>query len=48
MEEWLRGRTGKEALLSQAGAFEDDAEDFAELRAAIYHDRGCPDAEEGP
>jgi len=28
--------TSKQILLSQAGAFEDDQEDLAELRAAIY------------
>jgi hypothetical protein len=48
IQDWLRGRTGKEALLSQAGAFEDDAEDLAELRAAIYRDRGRSEVEEGP
>lgn len=47
IQEWLRGRSGKEVLLSQAGAFEDDAEDLAELRASIYRDRGRPEAEEG-
>ena len=45
--EWLRGRSGKEVLLSQAGAFEDDAQDLAELRASIYRDRGRPEADEG-
>ena len=40
--------SSKEALLSQAGAFEDDAEDLAELRAAIYRDRGRSEVEEGP
>jgi len=47
IQEWLRGRSGKEVLLSQAGAFEDDAEDLAELRASIYRDRGRPEVEEG-
>ena len=47
IQEWLRGRSGKEVLLSQAGAFEDDAEDLAELRSAIYRDRGRSEAEEG-
>jgi excisionase family DNA binding protein len=46
IQEWLRGRSGKEVLLSQAGTFEDDLEDLAELRAAIYRDRGRPEAEE--
>ncbi len=45
--EWLRGRSGKEVLLSQAGAFEDDAEDLEELRATIHRDRGRPEVEEG-
>ena len=47
LQEWLRGRSGKEVLLSQAGAFEDDAQDLAELRASIYRDRGRPEVEEG-
>lgn len=47
IQEWLRGRSGKEVLLSQAGAFEDDAEDLAELRASIYRDRGRPEVAEG-
>ncbi len=46
LEEWLRGPFGKEALLSQAGAFEDDKEDLAQLRASIYRDRGRPEVEE--
>lgn len=47
IQEWLRGRSGKEVLLSQAGAFEDDTEDQAELRASIYRDRGRPEVDEG-
>ncbi|MCY2987405.1 MAG: helix-turn-helix domain-containing protein [Planctomycetota bacterium] len=47
IQEWLRGRSGKEVLLSQAGAFEDDAGGLAELRAAIYRDRGRSEIEEG-
>jgi excisionase family DNA binding protein len=46
LDEWLRGRSGKEVLLSQAGAFEDDQEDLAALRASIYRDRGRPEVEE--
>jgi len=46
LEDWLRGPTGKEALLSQAGAFEDDKEDLEQLRAAIYRDRGRPEVDE--
>ena len=48
LEDWLRGPSGKQALLSQAGAFEDDKEDLAELRASIYRDRGRPEVEMGP
>ena len=44
--EWLRGRSGEETLLSQAGAFEDDQEELAQLRAAIYRDRGRSETEE--
>jgi excisionase family DNA binding protein len=40
LEEWLRGPSGKQVFLSQAGAFEDDQEDLAALRASIYRDRG--------
>jgi excisionase family DNA binding protein len=46
LEEWLRGPSAKQALLSQAGAFEDDKEDLEELRASIYRDRGRPEVEE--
>ncbi len=45
LEDWLRGPTGKQALLSQAGAFEDDLADLEELRASIYRDRGRPEVE---
>ena len=48
LEEWLRGPSGKQALLSQAGAFEDDKEDLEELRASVYRDRGRPEVEEVP
>ena len=48
LELWLRGPTPKEALLRQAGAFEDDKEDLDELRASIYRDRGRPESEEAP
>jgi excisionase family DNA binding protein len=47
LEEGLRGPSGKQALLSQAGAFEDDKKDLEELRASIYRDRGRPEAEAG-
>ncbi len=46
LEQWLRGPTGKEILLSQAGVFEDDKEDLDDLRASIYRDRGRPESEE--
>ena len=46
VQEWLRGRSGKEVLLSQAGALEDDQEDLRRLRTEIYRDRGRPEAEE--
>ena len=46
VQDWLRGRSGKEVLLSQAGVLEDDVEDLKQLRAAIYRDRGRPEAEE--
>jgi excisionase family DNA binding protein len=48
LEDWLRGPSGKQALLSQAGAFADDKEDLEELRASIYRDRGRPEAEAVP
>jgi excisionase family DNA binding protein len=46
LEQWLRGPTLKEVLLSQAGTFEDDKVDLEELRASIYRDRGRPESEE--
>ena len=45
LEEWLRGPSGKQAMLSQAGAFADDKEDMEQLRASIYRDRGRPEVE---
>jgi excisionase family DNA binding protein len=48
LEEWLRGSSPKEALLSQAGAFEDDKEDLESLRASIYSERGRPEVENVP
>ena len=44
MADWLRERSGKAILLSQAGALADD-ESLAELRAAIYRERGRPEEE---
>jgi excisionase family DNA binding protein len=46
LEQWLRGPTPKEVLLSQAGAFENDKEELDELRASIYRGRGRPETEE--
>lgn len=46
IQEWLRGRSGKEVLLSQVGAGEDDQADLAQLRAMIYRDRGRAEVEE--
>jgi excisionase family DNA binding protein len=48
LEDWLRGPSGKQAILAQAGAFEDDKEDLEQLRASIYRDRGRPEVDEGP
>jgi len=47
LEQWLQRPSGKQVLLNQAGAFEDDKEDLAELRASIYRDRGRPEVDEG-
>ena len=41
LADWLREKSGKAVLLSQAGAFADD-ESLAELRAAIYKDAVGP------
>ncbi|NLF68457.1 MAG: helix-turn-helix domain-containing protein [Candidatus Anammoximicrobium sp.] len=46
VQDWLRGRSGKEILLSQAGVLEDDQEDLRELRNSIYRGRGRPETEE--
>lgn len=46
LEDWLRSASGKEILLSQAGAFADDMEDLEQLRAAIYRNRGRSEVEE--
>ena len=46
MADWLRERSGKAILLSQAGALADD-ESLAELRASIYRERGRPEVEGG-
>jgi len=46
LEEWLRSASGKEILLSQAGALADDADELARLRSEIYRERGRAEAEE--
>ena len=46
LADWLRERSGKAVLLSQAGALAND-DSLPELRAAIYRQRGRPEAEEG-
>jgi len=46
LADWLRERSGKAVLLSQAGALAQD-ESLPEVRAAIYKQRGRPEAEEG-
>jgi len=40
LEHWLRSASGKEILLSQAGAFADDLKGLEELRTAIAEHRG--------
>ena len=44
--EWLRGPSGKEILLGQSGAFEDDIDDVRAVNQAIYADRGRPEVGE--
>jgi excisionase family DNA binding protein len=44
LADWLRQRSGKAALLGQPGVLADD-ESRAELRAAIYEQRGRPETE---
>jgi excisionase family DNA binding protein len=44
VEDWLRGRSGKEVLLSQSGAFADDVDDLQRLRDAVYAERGRPES----
>jgi excisionase family DNA binding protein len=46
--EWLRGPSGKEILLSQFGALEDDIDDMRAVNQAIYADRGRPEVGEAP
>lgn len=44
LEDWLRGGSGKAALLLQAGAFADD-DSLPELLDHIYQQRGRPECE---
>jgi len=44
LADWLRGRSGRAVLLSQAGALADD-ESLPALRASIYRERGRPEME---
>ncbi len=44
LDHWLRGPDYKQTLLRQAGALEDD-DSLAELRNAIYAERGRPEVE---
>ena len=46
LADWLCERSGKDVLLSQAGALADD-ESLAQLREAIYAARGRPEMEAG-
>ncbi len=46
IEEWLSGRSGKEILLGQVGALEDDVDDLGALRASVYAARGRSEVEE--
>lgn len=46
LADWLRDRSGKAVLLSQAGALADD-ESLAEVRRVIYQERGRREAEDG-
>ncbi|MBN2577606.1 MAG: helix-turn-helix domain-containing protein [Pirellulales bacterium] len=44
LADWLRERSGKSALLSQAGALCED-QSLAPLRETIYQERGRPETE---
>lgn len=46
LEEWLSRSGSRQILLQQAGAFADD-ETLADLRRAIYAERGRPEVEGG-
>lgn len=42
LDDWLRSQDSRAILLQQAGALADD-EDLADLRAAVYAERGRPE-----
>ncbi len=46
IDDWLRSHDSRMILLQQAGALATD-ETLSEVRAAIYAERGRPEAEEG-
>jgi len=46
INDWLRAQNSRILLLQQAGVLADDLT-LAELRAAIYHDRERPEADNG-
>ena len=46
IDDWLRSHDNRTILLQQAGALATD-ETLPELRAAIYAERGRPEAEQG-
>ena len=46
VQDWLRGRTGKDVLLQQAGELADDPI-LSEVVRRIYEDRGRPETEAG-
>jgi excisionase family DNA binding protein len=46
LADWLREKSGKAVLLSQAGALAED-DSLPQIRDAIYRDRGRAEAEEG-
>src|SRR5437870_836346 len=46
VDEWLRSHDGRRIALEQFGALRDD-ETLADLRAAIYANRGRPEMEDG-
>ncbi len=46
LADWLREKSRKAVLLSQAGALAQD-ESLPQVRDMIYRDRGRPEAEEG-